>query len=243
MGALLRKEIRSFLSSLIGYVVISIFLLIMGLFTWIFPGDLNILDMGFATLDSLFYAAPWVFMFLIPAITMRSFSEEKRTGTIELLFTKPITDWQIVVSKYVAGLVLVVISILPTLVYFLSVRALGDPPGNIDTGGMWGSYIGLVFLASGFVAIGLFASSITSNQIISFLLAVFLCFFMYSGFQQLGSFELFGTFDNYIIKMGMQDHYDSMSRGLIDSRDVLYFAAFTLIFLFGARTIIQSRKW
>jgi ABC-2 type transport system permease protein len=204
---------------------------------------MNTLDMGFASLDTLFYAAPWVFMFLIPAVTMRSFSEEKRTGTIELLFTRPLTDMQIVLAKYSAGLLLVIISIVPTLIYYITVSVLGDPPGNIDTGGMWGSYIGLVFLASGYVSMGIFASSISSNQIISFLLAVFFCFFMYSGFQQLGSFELFGSLDETIINLGMQEHYDSLSRGLIDSRDLLYFIVLSVIFLLLTKTVLQSRKW
>jgi ABC-2 type transport system permease protein len=243
MISLLKKEIRSFLSSLIGYVVICVFLLITGLFMWIFPGDSNILDMGYANIDTLFFISPWVFMFLIPAVTMRSFAEEKRAGTIELLFTKPLTDTQIILAKYFAGLLLVVIALIPTLIYFITVYSLGNPVGNIDTGGTWGSYIGLLLLAAGYVAIGIFASSITNNQIVSFLVAAMLCFFMFTGFQSLGSFDLFGSLDDLIMKLGIQDHYSSLSRGLIDSRDVVYFFALIAIFILLTKTVLGSRKW
>jgi ABC-2 type transport system permease protein len=243
MIALLSKEIRSFLSSLIGYVVIGVFLLIVGLFMWVFPGELNVIDYGFATLDTLFYVAPWVFMFLIPAITMRLFAEEKRTGTIELLLTKPITDIQIILAKYFAGLILVIIALLPTLIYFVSVVQLGNPVGNVDSGGTWGSYIGLLLLGASYVAIGIFASSITSNQIVSFLVAAMLCFFMFFGFEGIGSFNLFGKYDYIVLSMGLSDHYLSMSRGLIDTRDVIYFVIVSALFLFFTRLAIQSRKW
>lgn len=243
MLALLRKEIRSFLSSLIGYIVMAVFLLLMGLFMWIFPGEWNTLDNGIASLDTLFVMAPWVFMFLIPAITMRSFAEERRTGTMELLLTRPLTDFQIVLAKYLGGLSLVAISLLPTLIYFVSVWITGEVSGNIDTGATWGSYIGLLLLGSAYVGMGIFASSLTSNQIVSFLVSVFLCFFMYTGFESIASFGSFGSFDAFIISLGISDHYRSLSRGLIDSRDVVYFMAVTLVFLLASRTVIQSRKW
>lgn len=243
MLALLRKEIRSFLSSLIGYIVMAVFLLLMGLFMWIFPGEWNTLDNGIAALDTLFVMAPWVFMFLIPAITMRSFSEERRTGTMELLLTRPITDFQIVIAKYLGGLSLVAISLLPTLVYYATVWASGEVQGNIDAGATWGSYIGLLLLGSSYVGMGIFASSLTSNQIISFLIAVFLCFFMFTGFESIASFGSFGSFDAVIIGLGISDHYRSLSRGLIDSRDVVYFVIVTFVFLLASRTVIQSRKW
>ena len=243
MNALLLKEIRTFLSSLIGYVVIAVFLLLTGLFLWIFEGDFNILQSGYASIEPLFFISPWVLMFLIPAITMRSFAEEKRTGTIELLLTKPITDMQIITAKYLAGLVLVVISILPTLVYYFTVFALGDPVGNIDSGGTWGSYIGLLLLASGYVAIGILASAITNHQIVSFLVAAMLCFFMYTGFSSIASFEALGALDSFIMNLGMQAHYNSLSRGLIDSRDVVYFTTLIIIFLLLTKTVLNSRKW
>lgn len=243
MLALYKKEIRIFLSSLIGYVVIAVFLLITGLFMWIFPGDMNVLDMGFAQMDTLFVISPWVFMFLIPAITMRSFAEERRQGTMELLLTKPISDLQIILSKYFAGLTLVLIAIIPTLVYYMVIWKLGNPPGNIDSGGTWGSYIGLMLLASGYVAIGIFASCLTTNQIVAFLLAAMLSFLMFTGFQALGSFELFGEFDRFVMRLGMQDHYSALSLGLIDSRDVIYFLALISIFVMLTRLVLQSRRW
>ncbi len=243
MLALLLKELRIFLSSLIGYVVIAVFLLLIGLFMWIFPGDLNLLDSGFAQMDTLFFIAPWVFMFLIPAITMRSFSEEKRTGTIELLLTKPLSDLQIILAKYWAGLILVAIALLPTLIYYMSVYLLGTPVGNIDSGGTWGSYFGLLFLGSAYVSIGIFASSITNNQIVSFLVAALLCFFMFIGWESIGSFNLLGPLDNFVIALGINDHYVSMSRGLIDTRDVIYFFILNSVFILLSRLVLQSRRW
>lgn len=243
MSALLIKEIRTFLSSLIGYVVIAVFLLLTGLFMWIFPGDMNILDSGFADISTFFFISPWVLMFLIPAITMRSFAEEKRAGTIELLLTKPVSDLQIILAKYFAGFVLVIIALIPTLIYYVSVYFLGSPIGNIDSGGTWGSYIGLMLLASAYIAIGLFASSITNNQIVSFLVAAMLSFFIYTGFQSLASFDLFGTYDNLVMKLGMQEHYSSLSLGLIDSRDVVYFVALNIIFILLTKFVMSSRRW
>lgn len=176
MLTVFRREINSFLSSLIAYIVIVVFLLVTGLFMWVFP-DYSLLAYGYATLDQLFIIGPWIFMFLIPAITMRFFSEEKRTGTLELLFTKPVSDFQIIAGKYLAAFVLVVFSVLPTLVYFLSIYLLAEPVGNVDSAGIVGSYIGLLLLGGTFVAIGLFASSLTDNQIVAFILGLFLCFF------------------------------------------------------------------
>ena len=243
MYSLLRKEISSFLTSLTGYIVITIFLSAVGLFLWVFPGDFNIIDAGFTSLESLFVIAPWVFMFLIPAITMRSFAEEKRTGTIELLLTRPLSEWQIILAKYFAGLLLVVLSLIPTFVYYYSLQGLGNPPGNIDTGATWGSYIGLMFLGGAYVSIGLFASSITENQIVSFITAFFLCFFCYFGFDAIGGMEIFRPVDELIINIGINAHFASMSRGVIDSRDVLYFLSFIFVFLALTRFRLLSRNW
>jgi ABC-2 type transport system permease protein len=240
---LLKKEISSFLSSLIGYIVITVFLLINGLFLWVFQGDFNILDFGYANLDGLFMIAPFVFLFLIPAITMRSFAEEKRTGTMELILTKPLTEFQIVMAKFLSGLILVIFSLLPTLVYFFSVYELGLPKGNIDLGGMWGSYAGLLFLGASFVAIGIFASAITDNQIVSFIIAVFLCGFLYIGFDFIYSFALFGKVDLLIKSLGMNDHYVSMSRGVLDTRDMIYFLGLISFFILLSRYSIERRKW
>jgi ABC-2 type transport system permease protein len=243
MLALYLKEIRSFLSSIIGYAVIIVFLLLNALFTWVFPGQFNTLEIGYANLDTLFIIAPWVFLFLIPAITMRSFAEEQKNGTIELLLTKPLTELQLVLAKYFSGLTLVFIALIPTLIYYISVYQLGSPTGNIDSGGTFGSYIGLLFLGSAFVSIGIFASSITQNQIIAFILAVFLCFFLYTGFDAIGSFQLFGALDSLIINLGINEHFISLSRGVIDTRDVLYFIGLTTIFIICTQTKIKSRKW
>lgn len=243
MITLLKKEIRSFLTSLIGYIVITVFLLINGLFIWVFPLEFNILDNGYANLDGLFMIAPFVFLFLIPAITMRSFAEEKRSGTIEILMTKPITDIQVILAKYFAGVLLVIFSILPTLVYYISVYKLGSPAGNLDAGGTWGSYIGLLFLGAAFVAIGLFSSTITDNQIVAFILSLFLCGFLYIGFEMIYSLDIFGNFSLFIQSIGISAHYNSLSRGVIDTRDLIYFFSVIVFFILLSKISLESRKW
>ncbi|MBK6345192.1 MAG: gliding motility-associated ABC transporter permease subunit GldF [Bacteroidales bacterium] len=243
MFTLFRKEIFSFLNSLIGYLAIIVFLLINGLFLWVFPLGFNIVDFGYASLDNLFTLAPFVFLFLIPAITMRSFADEKKSGTIEMLLTKPLTDIQIITAKYLAGVTLVFFSLLPTLIYAVSVYLLGLPKGNLDMGGMWGSYIGLLFLASAFVAVGLFVSSVTENQIIAFILALILSGFFYTGFDFVSELSLFGKADLFIMSLGIQAHYTSMSRGVIDTRDVLYFLSLIGIFILLTKIVLESRKW
>ncbi len=243
MITLLKKEISSFLSSLIGFIVITVFLLINGLFLWVFPSEFNILDFGYANIDGLFMIAPFVFLFLIPAITMRLFADEKKSGTIEVLLTQPLSDTQIIMAKYLAGFALVVLSLLPTLIYFFSVYQLGFPKGNIDTGGMWGSYIGLVFLGGTFVSIGLFSSSLTDNQIVAFIISVFLCGFIYLGFEFIYSLKLFGSFDLFIKQLGMSSHYTSMSRGVIDTRDIIYFISVKSLFILLTKLSLESRKW
>ncbi len=240
---LYKKEIRAFLSSLIGYIAICVFLLLVGLFLWILPTDSNLLNNGYAGLDSLFELAPWVFLFLIPSITMRSFADEKKAGTIEFLLTKPLTDMQIILAKYLAGVTLVLFSLLPTLIYYYSIYKLGNPIGNIDSGGTWGSYIGLFFLASAFTSIGIFASSLSDNQIIAFILSVFLCFFSYIGFEYISRLDLFGKVDDFILSIGINDHYISMSRGVIDTRDIVYFLSLISLFTLLTKTSLESRKW
>ena len=239
MLSIFKKEIRSFLSSLIAYVVIIVFLLIIGLFTWVFA-DGNVLILGHANLDILFFMAPWVFTFLISAITMRSFSEELKQGTFEILSTKPITDIQIILGKFFASVALVVFALLPTVVYVYSIYKLGQPQGNLDMGATMGSYIGLLLLGASYVSIGLFASVITPNQIVAFILGLFLCFFFYVGFQQLSNLSLFGSYDSFIQNLGIQLHYDSISRGVVDSRDLAYFVS--LIFTFISLTFLTLRR-
>ena len=242
MYTIFKKEIAAFLSSLIAYIAIVIFVIVLGLFVWMFP-DTSVLNYGFSTLDSLFNIAPWVFMFLIPAITMRSFSEENKTGTIELLTTRPITDIQIILGKYFAGLVLVFFAILPTLIYYFSIYQLGSVKGNIDSGAVIGSYIGLLFLGACFVSVGIFCSAMSDNQIVAFIIAVFLCFIAYSGFESFSQLDLFGRVDDFVAKLGISNHYLSISRGIMDSRDVIYFMSFIILFILGTKTKLASRKW
>lgn len=243
MRALFKKEISGFFSSLTGYLVIVVFLLLNSLFMWIVPGQFNVIGNGYATMDSLFAIAPWVFLFLVPAITMRMFSEEKRTGTLDLLYTRPVSELQIILAKFLASWVLVLSSLIPTLIYFWSVSRLGSPPGNMDMGGTWGSYIGLLFLGGIYAAIGIFASSLTGNQIVAFILAVFLSFLMYMGFDFLSGIAGSGSTEFLISRMGISYHYNSISRGVIDSRDMLYFAGVIFLFIVGTRTVLQSSKW
>ncbi len=243
MWALFKKEISGFFSSLTGYLVIVVFLLLNSLFMWIVPGQFNVIENGYASLDSLFAIAPWVFLFLVPAITMRMFSEEKRTGTLDLLYTRPVSELQIILAKFLASWALVLFSLLPTLIYFWSVSRLGSPPGNMDVGGTWGSYIGLLFLGGIYAAIGIFASSLTGNQIVAFITAVFLSFLMYLGFEFLSGIAESGSTVFMISRLGISYHYNSISRGVIDSRDILYFAGVILLFIVGTRTVLQSSKW
>jgi len=237
---ILQKEIIAYLSSLVAYITIGIFLLVLGLLLWIFP-DTSILDYGYADLSSLFNTTPYLFMFLIPAITMRSLAEEKKEGTFELLATRPITDWQIVLGKYFACLLLVLLALLPTLVYVYSVYQLGNPVGNLDTGAIIGSYIGLFLLGATFVAIGIFASSITKNQIIAFAIAVFMCFFMFSGFDSLSGLWSFQNTE--IQNFGINEHYQAISRGVLDTRDLVYFLSVAGLFLLLTKTVLGGRKW
>lgn len=246
MFTLYLKEIRSFLSSVIGYLVIGVFITLIGLFLWLIPTEANgsnILENGFASIDPLFIIAPWVYLFLIPAITMRSFSEEKKAGTIELLLTRPLTDLQIVLAKYLAGFTLVIISLLPTLIYYYTVYTLGYPKGNVDQGGTIGSYIGLLMLGAGFVSIGIFASSIAENQVIAFIIAVLLSFFSYIGFDFIAQSGWFGRYDALVKGLGINEHYISMSRGVIDTRDMLYFISLIVIFNLFTKLVLESRKW
>lgn len=243
MWALFNKEISSFFSSLTGYLVIVVFLLLNSLFMWIVPGQFNVIENGYATMDTLFAIAPWVFLFLVPAICMRMFAEEKRSGTLDLLYTRPVSELQIILAKFLASWALVLFSLIPTLIYFWSVARLGSPPGNMDMGGTWGSYVGLLFLGGIYAAIGIFASSLTGNQIVAFILAVFLSFLMYLGFEFLSGIAESGSTAFLISRLGISYHYNSISRGVIDSRDMLYFLGVILLFIVGTRTVLQSSKW
>jgi ABC-2 type transport system permease protein len=229
MKSIIVRELKSFFGSPIGYLVIAIFLLLNGLFLWIFNGDYNILNSGFADLSPFFTIAPWILIFLIPAVTMRSFSDEKKQGTLELLLTKPLSIWEIVNGKFLGAMLLIVIAIIPTFIYVYVISSLGMPEGNIDMGSTIGSYFGLLFLIAAYCSIGIFTSTLSENQIVAFILSVFLCFVFYFAFEGLATY--LPTAENFISSMGMDNHFKSMSRGVIDTRDVLYFISLTILFL------------
>ena len=236
------REINSFLNSLTGYLVIGLFLAGIGLLMWIFP-ETSVLNYGFADMHTLFAFGPYVYMFLIPAITMKMFAEERKSGTIEMLLTRPLTDYDIIFGKFLAGFTLVVFSVLPTIIYYFSIYQLGNPVGNVDSAGVTGSYIGLLLLGAVFSSIGLFSSSLTDNQIVAFITAVFLSFIFYSGFQSIAAINVWGTWSGVIEYFGLQYHYNFMSKGLIDLRDLVFFLSVTGIMLMLTKLILSSRKW
>ena len=243
MIALLKKELGNFFSSLIGYIVIIVFLLTTALLLWVFPVETNILNFGFAQIDGLFVIGPYVFLFLIPAITMKSFADENKSGTIEMLLTKPLSDLKIIMAKFLAAFILFLIALLPTLIYYFTVYFLGLPVGNIDTAGTIGAYIGLLFLGAAFISIGIFASSLTTNQIISFIFSLILSAFVFIGFDFIYDLDWFGNLNLLIKSLGINEHYHSISRGVIDTRDIIYFVSLVVLFVILTRVSLQSRKW
>ena len=238
MYAILKKEFNSFFASPIAYLVIGVFLLVNGLFLWVFKDNFNVLNAGFADLNSFFYLTPWLFLFLIPAITMKSFADEFNSGTIEILKTKPLSDWQIVLGKFFASIVLVIIALLPTLTYAFTVYQLGNPIGNLDVGSTIGSYLGLLFLAATYTAIGLFTSTLSNNQIVAFVLSVFIVFALFYGFDAMSS--MFKNSEYLVQQFGINEHFKSISRGVIDTRDVLYFVSVTFFFLFITKQQLKN---
>ncbi|HOW20725.1 MAG: gliding motility-associated ABC transporter permease subunit GldF [Bacteroidales bacterium] len=243
MFAIFTRELQNFFSSLSGYIAAMVFLVVTGLILWVFPGNLNILDGGYASLNGYFSIAPWVLLLLVPAATMRTFSDEKRFGTLELILTRPISDGRIVLGKFFATLVLVLIVLVPSLVYYLSVYLLSSPIGNIDAGGTWGSFIGLFLLASTYASVGIFTSSLTDNAIVSFLLSVLFCLFLFSGLSALASLPLFSGVKPLLMFLSISEHYASISRGVLDSRDLVYFISVIFLFIIFTRTVLESRKW
>jgi ABC-2 type transport system permease protein len=243
MFAIFRKEISGFFSSLTGYLVIIVFLLINSLFMWVFPGEWNIFDTGYAGLDTLFFLSPWVFLFLVPAVTMKMIAEEKRTGTIELIFTRPLSERAIIWGKFLASVSLVVLSLLPGIIYIISVYLLGEVPGNLDRGETLGAFIGLFFLASVYASAGIFASSLTENQVVAFILAVLISFFLYMGFDSFAYLPGLKKLDEFVINLGINEHYKSISRGVLDIRDAIYFISVALILNEATRLVLLSRKW
>lgn len=240
MLAILKKEINTFFASPIGYLVIAIFLVLNGLFLWIFEGEFNVLDNGYADLSSFFLLAPWILIFLVPAVTMRSFSDEKKQGTLELLLTKPISHFQIVLGKYFGALVLILVALIPTLLYVYTINTLGNPQGNLDVGSTLGSYFGLLFLVAAYTAIGVFTSTFSDNQIVAFISAVFISFFFYFGFDGIANYKLFNGAVN-LENLGMASHYKSMSRGIIDTRDLIYFLSIAVFFLVATKLNIKNK--
>ncbi len=239
MFAIYRKEISAFFNSLTGYLVIIVFLTFIGLYTWVFPGT-NVLDLGFADMETLFAFGPVAFLFLIPAITMRSFAEEKKDGTIELLLTRPVTDRQIILGKYFACASLVAFSLLPTVVYYVSLYYLGNPRGNIDSAGVVSSYIGLFLLGAVFTSVGIFSSVISGNQIVAFITAVILCYLLYDGVARIASLSVATGF---LASLGLDYHYNALGKGLIDSRNIIYFISLIFIMLMSTGLVMGSRKW
>ncbi len=242
MNAIFYKEISGFFSSLVAYITIAAFLIVTGLFLWVFP-ESSILEYGYAGLESFFNIAPYIFMFLIPAITMRSLAEERADGTFELLATRPISDWDIVLGKFLAAVAIVFLSLIPTLIYYYTVYHLGAVRGNVDTGSIIGSYIGLLLLGSAFVSLGLFASSMSKNQVIAFIIAVFLCFLFFTGLDSFSSVLSLQKFGNILTALGINQHYQSISRGVLDTRDLIYFLSFPAFFLLLTKTVLGGRKW
>lgn len=236
MIALIKREISAFFASTIGYLVIAVFLVINGLFLWVFKGDYNILDAGFADLAPFFELAPWVLLFLIPAVTMRSFSDELKMGTLELLVTKPISLKNIVLGKYIGAVLLILIALLPTVLYIFTISQLGNPAGNWDVGSTIGSYIGLFFLVLAYTAVGVFSSTLSHNQIVAFIISVFLCFVLYYGFEGITNLGI----DFPIETLGMKAHFDSVARGVLDTRDIVYFLSIAGFFI--VCTILKLKK-
>lgn len=242
MFAIFKREIKSFFTSPIGYLVIGLFLVLNGLFLWVFKGQFNVFDYGFADMSNFFLLAPWIFLFLIPAITMKSFSEELKMGTLELLFIKPISIWQTVLGKFLGTLSLAIIAIAPTLLYTYSISELGTTVGNLDIGMVMGSYFGLIFLVASYTSIGLFASTFTENQIVAFIWGVALCFSFYYGFDAIAAFFTDSEYFQTIQGLGMKAHFNSIARGVLDTRDIVYFLSLTVFFLFLTGAQLQNRN-
>ncbi len=241
MISIIKKELHLFFNSLTGYITIILFLLVSGLYLFILK-DSNIFDFGYATLDKFFDLSPWIFIFLIPALAMRSFADEYKTGTFEILQTRPLTKWQIVLGKYLAVLTVVVVALIPTLLYVYTIDSL-SAAGTIDSGGITGSYIGLVLLASVFASISIWCSGLTSNAVIAFLTGAFMCLILYFGFNAISKLPVFtGNADYYIEMLGIDFHYRSISRGVVDTRDVIYFLSIIFFFLFATQKIISKKR-
>jgi len=242
MYAVFKRELSGLLNSLMAYITIGVFLLACGLLLWFFP-DTSILEYGYAELSGFFGLVPFLFIFLLPAMTMRAFAEERKEGTFILLATRPLTDWQIVLGKYFSCLVLVLFALLPTLVYYYTVYMLALPRGNVDAGAVTGSYAGLLLLGAAFAAIGIFASVVTKSQVIAFALAVFMCFIFFSGFEAMSRIFALRSMAPVLLALSISEHYESLGRGVLDTRDLVYFVSVVLCFLAMTRWVLGGRKW
>ena len=232
MWAIVKKELTSYFTTPVGYLVMGLFLVLSGLFLWVFRGPFNIFDYGFADLSLFFLLAPWIFLLLIPAITMRSFAEERKLGTLELLLSKPLSTPTLALGKYIGTLSLTLLAVLPTLLYVATINELGTTPGNLDTGLVWGSYAGLFLLIMVYTSIGLFCSTLTDNQIVAFMSAVLVCFLLYYGFESLATLFPEGQTALWVQNLGMAAHYERIGRGVLDSRDLIYFLTLSAFFLY-----------
>jgi ABC-2 type transport system permease protein len=232
MWAIFKKELTSYFTTPVGYLVMGLFLVLSGLFLWVFRGPFNIFDYGFADLSLFFLLAPWIFLLLIPAITMRSFAEERKLGTLELLLSKPLSTPTLALGKYIGTLSLTLLAVLPTLLYVATINELGTTPGNLDTGLVWGSYAGLFLLIMVYTSIGLYCSTLTDNQIVAFMSAVLVCFLLYYGFESLATLFPEGQTALWVQNLGMAAHYERIGRGVLDSRDLIYFLTLSAFFLY-----------
>ena len=241
MWFLFRKEIQSFFSSLAGYLVLALFALATALFLWILPGPLNLQEQKYAVLDPLFEMAPWLFLFLVPAITMRSFAEEKKNGTLDILYAKPLSDSSLILGKFFGSLALLGLSLLVVPLYLITLAHLSSPPGQLDSGAIWGGILGLLMLGGLYTAVGIFASTVTNNQIVAFLTAVLLSLFLYQGFEWIALATSFNKAPLFWQEMGLQAHYHSIRRGVFDTRDALYCLTVTAGFLLLSHRVLYHR--
>ncbi len=241
MLAIFKREITSFFTTATGILALGLFLAINGLLLWVFKGPYNVFDYGFADLSAFFMLSPFIFLFLIPALSMKSFSDEKKSGTLELLLMKPISPWELVLGKFFGIMVLGIIALAPTLVYVWCISVLGTETGNFDIGLVMGAYIGMILLLTAYTGIGLFASTLSENQIVAFLFAILLSLFAYLGFEAISGLLLDGGFSLFVENLGMQAHYERMGRGIIDTRDVIYFISLAVFFLFLSVTRLKQR--
>ena len=242
MFAIFKKELWSYFGNWSAWIIIAAFSLIGTLFLFFFENDSNIFDIGTASLQSYFVLVPWLLMFIIPAISMKTLAEEQQSGTLNWLFSQPVKISEIIGGKFLAVWLVGILCLLPSLVYLYTVYVLGVPEGNIDMGATLGSYFGLILLIAAFSAVGVLASSLSQNQIMAYLLGVFMCFILYFGIEQLASYKLLGGADYVLSNLGFYKHFLGFTRGLIDSRDVFYFLLMITLCLFLSNVFVEKKK-